>query len=909
MNAESNRPVALTLRLYRALASAYPHEFRNVWGDEMLQVAEDAIEPIWRRHGVAGLARLLLDLAFRIPIEYLSEMRQDVRYGLRMLASSPGFTAVALISLSLGTGIGTSSWSEMNGMVLRDVPGVWKPDDLVALMTPASFPLYKRYRERADLFSSTMSYVAPVPLGVSRGGHTERSWGHLITPSYFATLSVRPALGRFPEEDQERPGPVPVVAISDRFWRERLNADPTVIGRQLRINGHACTIVAVGPPDFLGASPDLFPADLWVPFSSGIQVAPELAGGALDRRDLTMFQMVGRLKPGVPASRAEAELDAVARAAERDWGVTRREKGRTVSLLQGGKVLPMRKQDVPFFTYFFIVLAGLVMLITCANVANMMLARASARRKEIAVRLALGASRARLIRQLLTESMLVAGGAGVLGFLISMVLMSGASHMTMPYPMPISYDLRPDWRALVFTLALTVFAGLAFGLAPALQATRTDLTPALKEGGEIRLRRFRRLSLRNLLMVSQVAGSLSLLLLIGLLSLGIQGSMGIQEGFDPKNLFLISLDPVRDGYRPEQAAAFFDKLLDRVKRLPAVSQACLTDTLPATMNGNHWLEFFDAGVAKSSAESGYALRYVVGKDYFETAGIRILRGRGFRKEDEADGATAVIVTEAVVHRYWKNEDPLGRRIEVRTGAAVPAFASIPGTFDYRSGDAGTRTFEVVGLARNVNEEFVAKKEKPAIYFPLRPAEYAQPSVRGVTLLVRGVPGADAIGAVEREVSAMNPGLATFNARSMGEQIAQFLSPLRSASWTYGLIGVFGLILASVGLAGVTAYSVAQRAREIGIRIALGAQRADVLALVMKEAALLVAVGTAIGLSIAWAGFRLLSNLLAAVSTTSTSNPVLVLGAPALLAGLALVACYLPARKSMRIDPAVALRQE
>jgi putative ABC transport system permease protein len=909
MNAQQKRPVALTLRLYRALASAYPHEFRNVWGEEMMQAAEDAVEPIWRRHGAAGLVRLLLDLAIRIPVEYLAEMRQDVRYGLRMLAASPGFTAVALISLSLGMGIGTSSWSEMNGMVLRNVPGVSKPDELVALMTPASFPLYKRYRERTDLFSSTMSYVAPVPLGVSRGGHTERSWGHLITPSYFSTLGVRPALGRFPDEDQERPGPVPVVAISDRFWRERLNADTSAIGRQLRINGHACLIVAVGPPDFLGASPDLFPADLWLPFSSGVQVAPELAGGALDRRDLTMFQMVGRLKPGVPTSRAEAELDAVARAAERDFGNHRREQGRTVALLQGGKVLPMRKQDVPYFRDFFIVLAGLVMLITCANVANMMLARASGRRKEIAVRLALGASRARLIRQLLTESMLVAGGAGVLGFLISMVLMGAASRGTMPYPMPIRYDLRPDGRALVFTLALTVFTGLTFGLAPALRATSTDLTPALKEGGDVRLRRFRRLSLRNLLMVSQVAGSLALLLLIGVLSLRIQGPMGVQEGFDPKNLFLISLDPVRDGYRPEQTAAFFEKLLDRVKRLPAVSEACLTDSLPATMNGGRWVEFFDAGADESTSQGGAALRYVVGREYFETAGIRILRGRSFRKEDEADGAPAVIVSETLVHRYWENQDALGRRIEVRTGSAVPAFAANPGTFDYRGGATAGRTFEVVGVARNVNEDFVAKKEKPAIYFPLRPAEYAQPSVRGVTLLVRAAPGADAIGPVEREISAIDPTLSVFNARSMGEQIAQFLSPLRAASWTYGLIGVFGLILASVGLAGVTAYSVAQRTREIGIRMALGARRVDVLAMVMKEAALLVAVGTAVGLSVAWAGFRLLSSLLVAVATTSSSNPVLAVGAPALLAGLAMVACYIPARKSMRIDPAVALRQE
>ena len=903
MKGEENRPGALTLRLYRTLAGAFPHEFQNVWRDEMIETAEDSIEPIWRRHGRAGLIRLLLDIAIRIPIEYMSEIRQDVRYGLRTLAASPGFTTVAVLSLSLGLAIGASSWSQTHGMVFRDVPGVRDPGELAALMTPVSFPLYKRYRERIDLFSSTASWVAPVPFGVSLGGQTERTWGHLITPSYFATLGVRPQLGHFPDEDQERPGPLPVVAISDRFWRAHVNADPSAIGRQLRINGRACIVMAVGPRDFLGASPSLLPADLWMPFSSGVRVAPELAGGALDRRDLTMFQMVGRLRPGIAMSHAEAELDAVARADERDAGVIRREKGRTVSLLPGGKVLPIRKQDLPIFVDFVIVLNGLVMLIACSNVANMMLARASRRRREIAVRLALGASRWRLVRQLLTESMLVAAGAGVLGFAVMILLMRGASHGTMPYPMPIHYDLTPDWGAVLFTLALTAFTGLAFGLVPALQATRTDLTPALKEGGDIRLRRFRSLSLRNVLMVSQVAGSLTLLLLTGILSIGIQGSMGIQEGFDAKNLFLISLDPVRDGYTPLRATAFFEKLLDRVKRLPSVSAVCLTDTLPATMNGNRWVEFSGGGKA------GTALRYVVGRDYFETARIAILRGRSFRKEDETPGATAVIVTENLVKRYWGNEDPLGRRIEIRTGEVTPAFMSIPGTFDYRAGTAEHEVFEVVGVAHDVNEDFVAKKEKPTVYFPLRPADYAQPSVRGVTLLVRAVPGSDAIGAVRREIAAMDPALSAFNERSMQEQIAQFLAPLRNASWTYGVIGAFGLILASVGLAGVTAYSIAQRAREIGIRMALGARRIDVLALVMKEGATMVACGTAIGLVVAWAGYRALNALFVFASTISSTDPVLLIGAPALLAGLALIACYLPARRSTRIDPAVALRQE
>jgi len=910
MTAEPGRPVALTLRLYRLLASAFPHEFRNVWGDELMQVTEETVRPVWRRHGVRGLLLLLLDIAIRVPVEYLAEIRQDMRYGLRTLAASPGFTAVAVVSLSLGLAVGTSAWSEMNGL-LRDTPGVREPGQLVALFSPTSFPLYKRYRERTDVFSSTMSYIAPAPFGVQRGGRTERTWGHLITPSYFATLGIAPALGRFPEEDGNRPGPVPVMVISNRFWQERLDGDRSVIGRQLRVNGRACVIVAVGPVGFLGASPSLFPADLWMPLSSGIQVAPELAGGAIDRRDLTMFQMVGRLRPGIATSRAEAVLDSVARAEEHDAGIFRREGGRTVSLLQGGKVLPVRKQDVPYFRDFFIILSGLVMLIACSNVANMLLARASGRRKEIAVRLALGASRARLVRQLMAENLLVAACAGVLGFFVANVLMRAASRGGMPYPMPVSYDMRLDATAIPFSLALTIFTGLVFGLAPALTATRTDLTPALKEGGNVRLGRFRRISLRNFLMVSQLAGSLTLLLLTGVLSIGIQSSMGVQEGFNPRNLSLISLDPVRDGYRPAQTAAFFDRLLDRVKRLPSVSNACLTDTLPAALNGNRWLEFSEVQSGPAASQAGSALRYVVGRDYFETAGIAIVRGRSFRKQDEDDGATSVIVTEALVRQFWKNEDPLGRRITVRAGDVKPGYAIVPGTFDHRpdTPETARRTFEVVGVARDVNEDFVAKKEKPSIYFPLRPAEYARPSVRGVTLMVRAVPGSDAVAAVRREIASLDPNLSAFNERSMEEQISQFLSPLRRATWTYGIIGAFGLILASVGLAGVTAYSVAQRAREIGIRIALGAGRSNVLALVMKEGAVLVVAGTAIGLVIAWASLKLMTALFVVAATTSSSNPVLIFGAPSLLAVLALIACFVPARRSTRIDPAVTLRQE
>jgi predicted permease len=912
MTHASNRPVEIGLRLYRALAGAFPYEFKNAYGDELVQVTEDAIDEIWRRRGMPGLIRLLLDIALRVPAEHLAELRQDIRYGLRMLARSPGFTAVALISLSLGICIATCAYSELHGM-LRDLPGVPNPDELVSLQAPSSYPAYQRYRELGGLFSSTFAYVAPVPFGVSSGGRTERIWGQLVTPAYFSTLGVHPSLGRFFDQAYEQPGRAPAVVISDRFWRQHLGSDPAVIGKALRINGYPSAIIGVGPQEFLGASPSLFAADLWLPVAVDSRLAPELAGNVLERRDLTMFHVTGRLRPGVTEAAAEAQLDAVAQQMQQSFGdAAKDQKGRRVLLLSAGKVIPLRKQDLPFFREFFLVMGGLVLLIACANVANMMLARAADRRKEIAVRLALGAGRARLVRQLLTESMLVAVGAAIPGFFLCVWCMHLLSQVRMPFPIPVAFDLSPDWRAMLFTLALTVVTGIAFGLVPALQATRPSLIPALKEGGNIQLRKYRRLSLRNALVLCQMAASLTLLLLTGYMGLGIQSTLGVQEGFDPRNMYLISVDPVRDGYSAARAAAFFEKLLERVQRLPSIADACLTDTLPVAIDGSPDVTFSTPGEgAADSHELHWAPRHIVGRNYFETAGISILAGRGFRREDEAGGSRNVVVSQELVRVLWKGRDALGQRLEIGNDKADGGQGAMPGTVDFRAKVIGgdRQVYQIVGVVHDVTEDLVVNKKHPAIYFPLHPADYAQPSLRGVTLMLRAKPGVDAIAAVRREISTMDSNITPFNARSMTEQIAQFMSALKAASWTYGLIGVFGLILASVGLAGVTAYSVAQRGHEIGIRLALGAQKRDVLGLVMKEGAVLVTVGALVGMAFAWAGERAIAGMFFSVASVQGADPVLLVGAPLLLASLALLACYVPARRSTRIDPVVALRQE
>ncbi len=909
-----NRPVSVSLRLYRRLAHAFPYEFRNAYGDELLAAGEDAMEPTWSSMGFWGLFRLLLDIACRLPVEYLSELKQDVQYGLRSLAASRGFTAVALLSLTLGIGVATAGFSELNGFIGRDVPGVRNPDQLEMLEQPVSYVNYQRYSARTDLFSATFAYIAPVPMGISVEGRTMRTWGHIVTTSYFEAMGIHPALGRFFRTEDERQGTEPRVVISYSFWRNHLGFDPAIVGKSLRINGHPCTVLGVGPENFGGASPMIYSADLWLPLSVR-GIAPELADNSLERYDARILHMVGRLRPDVGEARMQSAIETAARQLEVEYGDPNRDNpGRRVTVLPAGKMLPIAKKDRPMITGFMSVLGGVILLIAISNVINMMLARAGERRKEIAIRLALGAGRPRLIRQLLTEGMIVATAAGVLGFLFASILMSLASREKMPYPMPLTFQLQPDKTVLLFTIALSAFTGLIFGLAPAIQATRIDLTPALKDGGNAWLPRFRRLSLRNCLVLSEVSGSLALLLITGFLVLGHQKMSAPDAGFNTSNLYLISVDPLRDGYSGQQTPPFFHNLLYRLQRLPAFTAASLADSVTMTMIGKPSVTFYtlDSDGAKTIR---WGRRYLVQHDYLATLGIPVLRGRGLRQEDERDEAAVAIVSEKLAETCWKGEDPIGRRLEIGD-ETIPTFTvGGGGGKTRREGTTGrTRIVEVVGVARNVREGLIAKaSDAPGVvYMPLRPADYARSSLHGMILVVRAVPGIDAIAKVRSEIAAMDDHLTPFDAHSMPEEIDQMMFPVKVALWTYGLIGVCGLILAAVGLAGLTTYSVTRRRREIGIRVALGAAKRDVIHLVIREAAVLVFIGSIIGIGLARAGMHALSAALFQIAQTAgvaENEPILLVGAPILLGVLALVACYIPARQSLRIDPAIALRQE
>ena len=904
MNSESHSS-GLVLRFYHSLMRLFPHHFRCAFESEMRETAEQAVGSIPRQN-LRNVISLFADLAAQLVMSHLRECTWDLRYGIRILIRRPAFTIVAILSMSLAICAGSAFFSELNGTILRDVPGVARANELVSLKQAISYPAYRRFRDKNNLFSSTSAYIAPVPFGVRLDDQNHRIWGHIVTPSYFSTLGVTAESGRlFNDRDEVAQGTPPIV-VSHRFWKNNLGSDPGVVGRALHINGKLCTIIGVTPEGFQGASPMISIADLWLPLSSGAGVAPELADNALERPQLALFQFIGRRKQGVAPAEIETELDTVLRQMLRDSGHPATESGHLVWVASGGKLIPTRERERELFTFLPLVVIALLLLIACSNVVNMLLARTLDRRREVAVQLSMGASRARLIRQLLMESLLIAFGAGTLGFALTCWLMHLLSRIRLPHTMPVRFTVEVDWRVLVFTIALTALTGLAIGLLPAIQATRAELVPALKEGGNLHMRRRKAFSIRNLLVVSQMAASLTLLLVISYIVFGMERTMSNASGFDSQNIQLISIDPVRDGYSVSQARQLYPKLLDRVKSLPGIVSATWTEAIPMQPSGRDTATTSTDG----SRRVDQATKYIVGCDYFRTMGVAILRGRGFTAMDEKSRLRPVVVSEAFARAVFRNHDPIGRKLSLN-GMNGATFGLMGGSaFDYRA-NTPDEPYEVVGVATDVLESPVEKPD-PAVYLPMTAEDYAKPTFQGITLATRTSPGIDAASMVQAQISEIDPKLTTFNARSMPDWIEQLMFVVKIGLWSYGLMGVFGLALASVGLAGVTAYSVSSRTHEIGIRLALGARSNDILRMIMAEGATLIAVGALIGISLAVLTMHVMVASMDPVSQSfqnSESDLRIAAGSLGVLIMVGLLACYLPARRSGRVDPAVALRKE
>ena len=884
--------MSVTLKIYRRLARAFPHEFKMTYGRDVIQLGEDVVEETARRHGTAGLIRLVADIAIRLPIEYLSEMRRDMRYAARALIKSPGFALVGIISMGIGIGLITNVYESELAELFRDLPAAANAKRLVMPERPVSYYYIEQYREQKSLFAGVLALQTGVPFNVTFSGdknaHPERVFGQLVSPDYFSVLGVRSQRGRLLSPELDRAGGPPAVVISDRFWRNRLNSSPDAVGQTLRVNGQEATIVGIAPPNFNGA---LFenPAEMFVPITVPAALAPELANDVLHQRHAKEFRAIMCLAPGVSIESAEAALDAITRRLDEQdsQGPAPADKSSRVTLLSAGTMAPMPRHLRPVIIGFFVVLMGLVITIASMNLANMLLARGANRRKELAVRLAIGASRFRLVRQMISEGLLLSLLGGLAGFALAYGLSVLNSQFQPPTVVPSEPPSAPDWHVALFVFVLAILCGVAFSLLPALRATKADLTPALKHGPVLLLPAYWRFGLRNMLMVGQVAGSLMLVLITGFMVIGISEVSHVQTRFDPHTMYLLSIDPVRDGYTAEKAQAFFEKLPERLKAVGSAGNIAFAGQLPFSgEDGRIQLSAEGSRVQKRMAKE------TVGPGYFAAISQPMLAGREFNESDQRSPGNGsktlpVVLNETAARGFFENGNAIGKHLS-----------------------SDNQSYEVVGVVPDLKSGIGFTQT--VIYLPLTQRDFARPPAGGITIMVRSDAGSDAVSGVRREIASIDPNLTILNVQTLNEFLQLNQSSTRFAVSSFGVIGLFGLMLAAIGLAGVTAYAVARRRKEIGIRIALGAQKAQVLRLVLRESTALISVGTVLGFLGAIALVKILAslaNILVEAFRVGTNDLRLLIGAPLLLAALALLACYVPARKSTLIDPLKALRQD
>ena len=815
---------------------------------------------------------------------------QDLRYGARMLLKKPGFTLIAVLTLALGIGANTAIFSVINSLLLSPLP-VERPDEVVAISRgdgtapPASYPDYVYYRDHNQAFSGlAVSALAPLNFsGFEREQQAGVVTGELVSGNYFATLGVRAALGRMlaPEDDRSV-GAHPVAVVSHRFWQTRLGADPQVIGKTLSLNGHGFTVIGVTPETFTGS---LFTPAIWAPLAMQPQLianAPEL----LRERRNHWLGLLGRLKPGIAPAQATTALNTLDRQLQQEYAQPDEQRDRTLSWLPTrGVTLPHLRRRIAMISTLATLVTGSVLLIACANIASLLLARAVTRRKEIAVRLALGASRWRLVRQLLTESLLLAccgAGAGLLAAVWAMSLL-----MRFVTAAPAAWTFAPDFtldaRVFVFTLAVSLLAGVVMGLAPAWQASKPDLVAASRNDAAPATGRGARLfSLRGVLVSVQVAVSLLLLITTGLFIRSWQAAEKIDPGFETRNGLVMTLDLGLQGYGEPRGKQLQQELKARLAALPGVNAVTLASYVPLSPGDTLAEAHIEGREPAPTAEPDFVGSTAVDKDYLPTIGLALLRGRNFSNADVNTAPKIALINETLARRYWPTGDALGKRL--RLGAAEAPWR------------------EVAGIVKDSAWRNLSDPPRAIVYTPL-----SQSYTPLISFVVRtaGEPSA-VIADVRREVQRLDPDLPVQTLNTLTEHVSAALWPVRLGTSLLGIFGVLALTIAAVGLSGLVAFLVSQRTREIGIRLALGAQTSDVLQLVIGQGMKLVLCGMALGMLGAFFVTRLLKSLLVGVSATDPLTFALI---TLLLTGVALLACWIPARRATKVDPLIALRYE
>lgn len=805
----------------------------------------------------------------------------DIRYGLRMLAAAPGFTAVAILSLAIGIGANTSTFSLVDALLLRPL-SVPHSSRIVRVLstTPSdpfgatSYPDYLDFRDQTKAVTGLLAYY-PIPIGFAKDPKSlaRPKLGLAVSPNFFDVLEIQPSLGRAFRADEDRR---PAVVLSDVLWQSEFNRDPSVIGSTVSLSKMQFTVIGVAPKSFPGL--ELFVhEDFYVPMGTLALFGPRQKT-ELEQRDALSVNVFGRLSPGQTAEQAQAQLQAVAHNLEQAYPATNR--GRGVLAMPEMRARFAMNSDNAVDSAVLLAIAISVLLIACANVANMLLSRSRARAREIAIRLAIGASRKRLFQQLITESLLLALIGGAAGLLLVLFSIDFFASIRLPTSLPIWLVARPDLRVLLFACIATLGSGIIFGVAPALHALRSDVNATLKAGDTAPTGKRRWFQGRNALVVAQIGVSMLLLVSSGLLIKDFSSLTAARLGFRVDHVLVMGVDPAMAGYNETQGSAFYRQLLERVRALPGVRSVALAQHIPLGFSSSSRDIVVEGFPMPPAQRSLTVTSNIVSDQYFSLMHIPIVQGRPFDSRDLASSPRVAIINQAMAQKYWPNRNPIGGRFRMEKA-----------------------TLEVVGIAKTIKYRDASEPPLPFLYLPL-----SQQYSSFITLHVETERDPASIAApVLAEVRGLDAGMPVADVQTLEHFFQEgALFATRLIMQVVVAIGLLGLLLAVTGLYGVIAYSVSRRTRELGIRMAIGADPGQVARLVLRQGLRLTLIGAAIGMTLALAVSKLLASLLTGVSPR---DPLVYLAAATLVASVSLLACYVPARRAARVDPLEALRHD
>ncbi|HVT96555.1 MAG TPA: ABC transporter permease [Acidobacteriaceae bacterium] len=823
----------------------------------------------------------------------IEDLGRDLRYALRQLWKSPGFAAIAIVTLALGIGVNTAVFSMVNGLLFsslhirneRSVVEVGLRQNGESWEPAVSVPEYQTIAAQTrGLFSEVFADQYGLDGIATAGNPPDRLFTDYVTGNYFDALGVKPALGRFfkPTEGAT-PGADPYVVLSYAYWKDHFGGDAGVVGRQIALDGRPVTIVGVAPKSYHGLS-SILNVQAYLPFAM-IATIENMPLADFNKQSNRNLQVYGRLRSGTTQQQADAALAVVARDLARAHPVDERKVELRGFSLAAGRLTGSLDQDNSFATVsaIFLGLAALVLLLACVNVANLLLVRATVREREMVIRSALGAARFRLIRQMLTESVLlsVLGGAG--GIVLGLAGSRFLSSINLQTDLPVAFNFSFDWHVLAFSAAVAVAAGAVVGIVPAVRLARANLNMVLREGGRGIAGRGHKL--RDALVMIQVSAALTLLIVAGLFTRSLEQSEHAELGFNPNNVITMVMDPSEIGYNAERSLAFYKDLLPRMRSLPGVASATAAQSIPMGLINNAEDTVTMEGYTPPPGQPAPQVRYnVIETDYFETLQIPIAEGRAFRDSDDAKSPYVAIVSREMAKKYWPHGDPIGRHFTMASEPAHP--------------------MQVVGVAADAH--YGHPQRPPGAYFYTPFAQHFANTLLALEVRTQGDPGAMAP-AIERAIHAQTPGLPVFEVKTLHQALysPNGLLLYQVVAGLAGVMGSLGMVLAIVGVYGVLSYVVSQKTGEIGVRMALGAQRGDILRLIYRQGLWIVGIGLAVGLAASLGAAHLVRGMIA-VSATDPVTYVVISGT---LAGIALLACYVPARRAMNVEPMRALRDE